>query len=253
MFPKRTQVDDNYANLHHFVVTVLYQLYSITKDIIIYSTPEQKSAQVCGSSRQCSGYSWAYSSKYNIMVTVTHFCFQDLLLLQAHPNISKDLLPEFPGNIHQVQYPSHLPNNFIKAVQFVKNFHDLSTPRYDDNYAQTELILCEETLKNVELTNFMKSVKYDVGISMAYNFCGTGLFSLFGIPSIHTMTPHPNNDGTFEFFGIPSPSYLPSKYCIYDAFHYFQVQTLRTIKVTPWLCGRESTTLTKNICMQLLL
>ncbi|CAO4378920.1 unnamed protein product [Caenorhabditis nigoni] len=90
----------------------------------------------------------------------------------------------------------HLQDPFKELEFYYGNFREWNKIGHD---------ICEHSVNDDRLLNFIASKKYDIAITSDFDFCALGIVSLFNIPARATSNPCPITSLQTIVIGIPNP------------------------------------------------
>ncbi|CAL2032675.1 unnamed protein product [Caenorhabditis brenneri] len=133
-----------------------------------------------------------------------------------------DLSPE----VRRIYYNRHADPDYWKknANHFSNMFEKTPTPLGEfEIFHESGYQLCKIAIEDKELLDFLKTGKYDIGLSSDYDPCGNILMTAAGIPSIGSLLPTPIFLPNIVSAGLPTvaSSYGTSFYPEHDGsfFH----------------------------------
>ncbi|ULT88402.1 hypothetical protein L3Y34_007538 [Caenorhabditis briggsae] len=90
----------------------------------------------------------------------------------------------------------HLQDPFKELEFYYGNFREWNQIGHD---------ICEHSVNDDHLLDFIASKKYDIAITSDFDFCALGIISLFNIPARATSNPCPITSLQTIVIGIPNP------------------------------------------------
>ncbi|CAL2041166.1 unnamed protein product [Caenorhabditis brenneri] len=162
----------------------------------------------------------------------------------------------FPAGIRQnYTFGYDDPHFWSKHALHLFNIFEKKQVPYAEFLAFDELTfqLCEKVVHDVNLLEFIKRGKYDIGLSSDYDPCANIIMHAGGVPVKASMIPTPMFQPQVYSAGLPSPAslYGTALYPIYDEsfssrlFHLIR-HTYNIYFVTPKLMYRYNTLLQKT-------
>uniref|UniRef100_A0A0N4Z534 glucuronosyltransferase n=1 Tax=Parastrongyloides trichosuri TaxID=131310 RepID=A0A0N4Z534_PARTI len=135
------------------------------------------------------------------------------LLAEANPDITTN--GSNLAKLHFVPSPPFISEAFLNMSNFKDVWLTSKHPMSHMNLAQKRMNLikdqCSHLVSNNSLTQYMRSQKFDLGITEYFYSCGIGLFKMYNIPVFMNAAATVLPDSAFDFYGIEFPSsYVPA-------------------------------------------
>ncbi|CAB3406316.1 unnamed protein product [Caenorhabditis bovis] len=132
---------------------------------------------------------------HNVDVLFAHYNDRTVLNLTAGIRRKHTYVFDTPDMWYSIM--SHLDNIFSPPTRI---FFDMR------GFVNMGAELCRVALRDDRVLNFVKSGKYDIGVTTDYDPCPLIMFEAAGVPSVATLMPTPLFPGHLIGAGLPAPT-----------------------------------------------